>query len=551
MSDEDVPPPPAFDDDVPPPPMEDDDAPPPPSLPPPSAGGAPATTGPPPIKLKGPKSLPPPVFMEDGDHPSVINEYVSAILDMWGSSSASAFEGRDLTTTSPEQIATAVENAFFSPASLKRAMSYHPAVGDVVIASPPRTGQTPILTIVDQLLLFKPADEKAKADASGGDLEETAETLSGRIPWIESLAFDNIPPPPNVDGRRVFKTHLSLSALKMYMKPGVKYITVFRHPVDLRLSFFRHLRKIHIVARDQDNPQLFDDFYSVDDFVRVPIAPFQAAQSSGHVKLSAQSNKVAAELFDSPDAHVYEHEIVGWLNEERANPKQILIVFYEELIFHPEKLIQKIAQFLDAKRPDYERVSLMLKGWEYPQHIVDEARAAAAHRAMLAKAAASTTATAKTTTALTTAAANASTLTVKAPPHPPKEPKSAMKLPPGWKSAKDKSGETYYYNKVLDLVQWNLPTMDQATGDPSDTSLLALSCLSRGIKILDPDSVQYLDRVWDFCVTSNLNSRPDSYETLFLQIVGEPYPFGSRDVKKNDEEQSGKKGGRWLSKKLS
>ena len=43
------------------------------------------------------------------------------------------------------------------------------------------------------------------------------------------------------------------------------------------------------------------------------------------------------------------------------------------------------------------------------------------------------------------------------PPLPP--PQRPSQLPPGWKQAKDEQGQVYYYNKSLNITQYDQPSI--------------------------------------------------------------------------------------------
>ena len=44
------------------------------------------------------------------------------------------------------------------------------------------------------------------------------------------------------------------------------------------------------------------------------------------------------------------------------------------------------------------------------------------------------------------------------PPPAPPVPESTVKLPPGWKMAKDGEGKFYYYHSVSRVTQWDPPS---------------------------------------------------------------------------------------------
>ena len=102
-----------------------------------------------------------------------------------------------------------------------------------------------------------------------------------------------------------------------------------RDPVDIRLSWFRHVRRVFTKFNPSQN---FDQYLSVDDFTRVPRGSLNPS--------------VNAVLFETNND--YENFILEVL---RANSNQVvdrrnvLVAFYEELLYDPQNFVQRLANF--------------------------------------------------------------------------------------------------------------------------------------------------------------------------------------------------------------
>lgn len=117
-----------------------------------------------------------------------------------------------------------------------------PRVGDVILATPAKSGTTWTQSIIAMLL------------NGTTDLPEKLSVLS---PWIESnfsaleydlAALDRQP------GRRVIKTHTPADGWPVW--EGVPVVLVFRHPMEVFLSIRKHIANAKIV----DEHPLLDPF---------------------------------------------------------------------------------------------------------------------------------------------------------------------------------------------------------------------------------------------------------------------------------------------------
>lgn len=99
--------------------------------------------------------------------------------------------------------------------------------GDIVVSTPPKSGTTWTQGILALLLSGNPHVDAA---------------ISRTAPWIDIATpeRDEIIASLNAQtGRRQVKTHTPLDRIPIW--PDLRYIAVFRHPIDVHLSFRRHV----------------------------------------------------------------------------------------------------------------------------------------------------------------------------------------------------------------------------------------------------------------------------------------------------------------------
>lgn len=114
---------------------------------------------------------------------------------------------------------------------------------DVIVVTPPKSGTTWMQTIVALLL--------------SGDPDVETE-LSVRMPWVDiriremQEVADRLEAMPH---RRSMKSHTPMDGLPL--DDHAHYICVFRHPLDVHLSFRRHVRNLPL--------PWFDHWYPEDD----------------------------------------------------------------------------------------------------------------------------------------------------------------------------------------------------------------------------------------------------------------------------------------------
>ncbi|AUQ74185.1 sulfotransferase domain-containing protein [Phaeobacter piscinae] len=112
----------------------------------------------------------------------------------------------------------------------ERWLAFTPRAGDIVVSTPPKSGTTWTQAILALLI--------------SGDPEVDA-AISRKAPWIDvtSPEQDGIIADLNAQtGRRQVKTHTPLDGIPFWS--DLRYITVFRHPIDVHFSFRRHVENM-------------------------------------------------------------------------------------------------------------------------------------------------------------------------------------------------------------------------------------------------------------------------------------------------------------------
>lgn len=117
-----------------------------------------------------------------------------------------------------------------------------PRAGDIVVSTPPKSGTTWTQAIIGMLI----------ADDPEADLN-----IAALAPWVDSGVRDVAELAALLEaqtGRRQVKTHTGLNGIPYW--PEVRYVTVYRHPIDVHFSFRDHVANM--------NPDFFDRFYPDD-----------------------------------------------------------------------------------------------------------------------------------------------------------------------------------------------------------------------------------------------------------------------------------------------
>ena len=118
---------------------------------------------------------------------------------------------------------------------------YQPRVGDIVVNTPPKSGTTWTQGVLAMLIAADP--------------EVDAQT-SMKSPWIDI----DIRPIEEVvarlaaqDHRRQVKSHTPFDGLPYWSE--LRYITVYRHPIDVHFSFRKHIRNMKLDVYDALYPE--------------------------------------------------------------------------------------------------------------------------------------------------------------------------------------------------------------------------------------------------------------------------------------------------------
>ena len=132
--------------------------------------------------------------------------------------------------------------------------AFVPRVGDIVVSTPPKSGTTWTQGILAMLI--------------AGDPEVDAQT-SMKSPWIDFTMRDLGEVMARLEAqehRRQVKTHTPFDGIPFW--PHMRYVTVYRHPIDVHFSYRKHLANM---ARDvgqaplSDNPsESFREFLAED-----------------------------------------------------------------------------------------------------------------------------------------------------------------------------------------------------------------------------------------------------------------------------------------------
>ena len=232
------------------------------------------------------------------------------------------FPNMNITTMEAGRVASIVENYFYTDRSVTRAArEFSPRSDDIILATNPRTGDKALLRILRLI--------NARDDAEFSEVARVVD--SDKIPWIESRFVDGDPEILNAEQpgtRRIFKTHMAAQGLNVKGKKKCPlFVTIARHPVDVRVSWFNYIRDCYRVGRN-DARVNFEAIFTPDDFVDVTAT-------------TAQINPLAKIL-------TLEHIMVDWYLESKKN-QRVFQVFYEQLIVEPTLVIRELAEFLEAK----------------------------------------------------------------------------------------------------------------------------------------------------------------------------------------------------------
>lgn len=255
------------------------------------------------------------------------------------------FSTCSLSKMEPQRVAGVVENYFYTPRSVTRATrDFIPRATDVILATNPKTGDAVVLRML-RLVNCKTREE----------FDEMAKIKSSdQVPWIESRFVDGDPEVLNSDQpglHRLFKTHTAAQGLSVKRKNAPLFVTIARHPLDVRVAWFKHIHDCYRVGGN-DNRANFAAIFTLDDWVDVTPS-------------SAQINPLAKIL-------TLEHIMIDWYLESKKN-KRVFQIYFEQLVTDPKPVVRELGEFLGTSLSE-ERIDQIVKiiQREYLDALIDE-----------------------------------------------------------------------------------------------------------------------------------------------------------------------------------
>lgn len=201
---------------------------------------------------------------------------------------------------------------------------YNPREGDVIVATPYKSGTTWTLNIVRRLIFL------------GQEVPPFKELwIDSRFQWPLDELVRELEAQTH---RRYIKTHSSLDALPY--DPQVKYIVVGRDPRDVFMSFWNHYRNF--------TPGAYDFINAIPDRVGppLPVCPENIHEvwhdwiTSGWFDWEGEGYPFWGNM----------HHVQSWWNYRHLD--NLLFVHYNDLLADPSKQIERIAAFLDIEVPE-------------------------------------------------------------------------------------------------------------------------------------------------------------------------------------------------------
>lgn len=111
--------------------------------------------------------------------------------------------------------------------------AFVPRAGDIVVSTPPKSGTTWTQGILAMLIAGDPAVD-AQTSMKSPWIDFTMRDLADVMARLEAQAH-----------RRQIKTHTPFDGIPYW--PQIRYVTVYRHPIDVHFSYRKHLANM---ARD-------------------------------------------------------------------------------------------------------------------------------------------------------------------------------------------------------------------------------------------------------------------------------------------------------------
>jgi hypothetical protein len=247
------------------------------------------------------------------------------------------FNNRNILLMNATQVSGVVEAIYFRPEIMVSGKPYHPAKGDVIIAGVPRVGQMPVIHILEALktgIIHERGGQREYDRLKKG-------SLLVRVPWIEA-PYGFMGDRPGVDATgRLLKSYLDPHLLlgfdvDRHHKMDHKIVCVLRDPLDLRVSWYRHVRRVYRkCAQTRELMEAFDLRFKFHDFEIVPVP-------TGTVHFSWEK---------SDKSRDYEDYVSDVLSMIEHNPTHVQVVFYEELMTEQGILtvIKRLREFTEWK----------------------------------------------------------------------------------------------------------------------------------------------------------------------------------------------------------
>lgn len=126
--------------------------------------------------------------------------------------------------------------------------AFEPRPGDIVVTTPPKSGTTWTQSILAMLIAGDPATDADTAykspwiDISVRSVEEVMERLAAQ------------------EHRRQVKTHTPFDGIPYWS--GLRYISVYRHPIDVHFSFRKHNANMAIEALNPFFPEDVEESFA-------------------------------------------------------------------------------------------------------------------------------------------------------------------------------------------------------------------------------------------------------------------------------------------------
>jgi len=283
-----------------------------------------AAPPPPSLSTSSPRFRPPPVVTATRSRAQSMpthNPFVARLLAAFEERGESPF--RVTAHLDAESLSRDLETkVYFTPQCLARMARFRPRVDDVIVTGVPRSGLSPVLRILDALRRGVPPASQFSFEAR--------EALADAASWIEHEPMLNLASPISAGGGaargRLLRTHMPLVAAlhgepcPRGVRPMWKAVVVLRDPCDVRVSWFRHLRR-SFKHFHPDEAARFDYALKLDDFARLP-APRASSILDGQFPEDAIAE--ALRYLSSP---------------------QVCIVLYEELLIDARSVVERLARF--------------------------------------------------------------------------------------------------------------------------------------------------------------------------------------------------------------